>query len=110
MQSPNKKAMSVAEQAYVAIVASLPCSVCDLPGPSEVHEEAQGNWFSACALCTSCHRGSLLGWHGQKRAFLLRKLSILDVIAITVRRVFEITNPTPAQKIRARAAINKGAS
>jgi len=110
MQSPNKQAPTVAEASYIALVRSLPCSVCDCAGPCEVHEIKQGQWFTSIALCASCHRGALLGLHGQMRAWKLRKMDELDALAETVQRVFELLKPTPAQQIRAKRAIKIGAS
>ena len=109
MQSPNKTAPTVAEASYIAMVASLPCSVCDGAGPSEVHEVKQGQWFTSIALCTACHRGALLGLHGQMRAWKLRKMEELDALAVTMRRIFEILKPTPAQQRRLDHAIKTGA-
>lgn len=91
MQSKNKPAMSREERAHVERVKLLPCSVCDGGGgeaaPSEAHEIEQGNWWTAIALCESCHRGPLLGWHGDKRAWLIRKMKELDALAVTIRRL-----------------------
>jgi hypothetical protein len=106
MQTKNKKAKTVAENDYVSIVAGLDCSVCDSTGPSEVHEIKQGQWFTSCALCPSCHRGPLLGLHGQRRAWLLRKMDETDALAITIQRVFLSMKPALVQAVRARAAIN----
>lgn len=109
MQSPNKVAPTVAEGMYLAMVARLPCSLCDARGPSEVHEIKQGQWFTSIALCYACHRSPFLGLHGQKRMWLIKKMDEMDALAITVKRIFEFLNPTPAQQIRAVAAIKKGA-
>jgi hypothetical protein len=91
MQSKNKPSMTTAEREYVRLVKLCPCSVCDAGGgegaPSEAHEIDQGKWWLSVALCESCHRGSLMGWHGQKRAFAIRKMDILDALAVTIRRV-----------------------
>jgi hypothetical protein len=91
MQSKNKAPMTTAEREYVRLVKLCPCSVCDSGGgegaPSEAHEIDQGKWWLSVALCESCHRGALMGWHGQKRAFTIRKMDILDALAVTIRRV-----------------------
>lgn len=91
MQSKGKAAMTAAEREYVRLVKLCPCSVCDAGGgeaaPSEAHEIEQGKWWLSIALCASCHRGSLLGLHGQRRAWLIRKLTELDALATTIRRV-----------------------
>lgn len=90
MQSRNKHAPNAAERAHIARVALLPCSVCNQAGPCEVHEIRQGQWFTAVALCTDCHRGSVLGLHGQRRAWLVRKMDELDALAVTVRRLMSV--------------------
>lgn len=87
MQSKNKKAPTVAERDHIERVKELPCSVCDEHGPSDAHEIKQGQWFTAVALCKSCHQGSLLGLHGQRRAWTLRKMDELDALAVTIQRL-----------------------
>lgn len=87
MQSKNKKAPTVAEREHIERVKELPCSVCDEHGPSDAHEIKQGQWFTAVALCKSCHQGSLLGLHGQRRAWTLRKMDELDALAVTIQRL-----------------------
>lgn len=89
MQSRNKKSPTVSERRHIKRVASLPCSLCNRPPPSEVHEMRQGCWYTSMALCTECHRGSVLGLHGQRRAWAVRKMDECDALAITVQRVIE---------------------
>ncbi|PUE21843.1 hypothetical protein B9Z43_01285 [Limnohabitans sp. MMS-10A-192] len=89
MQSKNKRPPTVAERRHIEAVKALPCSVCDANGPCDAHEIKQGQWFSAVALCKECHQGPLMGWHGQKRAWAIRKMDELDALAVTVRRLFE---------------------
>lgn len=86
MWSINKRKPTPTEAEHILRVKALPCSVCDAPGPSEAHEIRQGQWFSAVALCTSCHRGPMLGLHGQRRMWALRKMDEIDALAITIRR------------------------
>lgn len=90
MQSKNKKAPTVAERDHIERVKELPCSVCDEHGPSDAHEIKQGQWFTAVALCRSCHQGSLLGLHGQRRAWTLRKMDELDALAVTIQRLMTV--------------------
>lgn len=87
MQSKNKKPPTAAEARHIERVAGLPCSVCDAPPPSEVHEIKQGQWFTSCALCTLCHRGPILGLHGQRRMWAVKKMDELDALAKTVERL-----------------------
>jgi len=90
MQSKNKRAPTAVEKRHIARVKSLPCSVCDAPGPSEAHEQKQGAWFTSVALCSECHRDDNMGWHGQRRAWKIRKMEIGDALDITLRRSFQI--------------------
>lgn len=100
MQSKNKATQTAAEREYVRLVKLLPCSVCDSGGgeaaPSEAHEIKQGQWFTSVALCESCHRGPLLGLHGQKRMWDLKKMDELDALAITIQRLIHRKNGSRA--------------
>jgi hypothetical protein len=87
MQSKNKKPMTTDERFHVERVKSLPCSVCDSPGPSAAHEIKQGQWFTAIALCQRCHQHPRQGWHGERAIWKLRKMNELDALAVTIRRV-----------------------
>lgn len=87
MRSPNAKALTQAERAHLAQVKALPCSVCDAQGPSDAHHIKQGQHFTAVALCRDCHQGSVMGLHGQRRAWLIRKMDELDALAVTLRRL-----------------------
>lgn len=73
------------EREHLAKVKSLPCSVCSAPGPSEAHHVKQSSAYLCVALCADCHRGGLLGLHGQRRAWSLRKMDEMDALAVTVR-------------------------
>lgn len=87
MRSKNQPAMTAAESAHVARVKSLPCSVCDAPGPSDAHHIEQGQHFTTVALCKSCHQGPFLGWHGQRRAWAICKMNELDALGVTIKRL-----------------------
>ena len=87
MQSKNKRPPTASERQHIARVAALPCSICDAEGPSEVHEPKQGLWWVSMALCPSCHRDGLLGWHGQRRMWKLKKMDELDAIGVTISRL-----------------------
>lgn len=89
MQSKNKKTPTYLEGLHIERVKWLPCSVCDAPAPSDCHEIKQGQWYSAVALCKDCHQGPLLGLHGQRRAWAIRKMDEVDALAVTVRRLME---------------------
>lgn len=76
-----------AERRHLARVKELPCSVCDTPGPSEAHHIEQGLQYTCVALCPDCHRGPVMGLHGQKRAWAIRKLTELDALNKTIERL-----------------------
>ena len=89
MRSKNSKSLTVSERAHILRVKFLPCSVCDAPGPSDAHHIKQGQHFSVVALCKECHQGSVLGLHGQRRAWAVRKMDELDALAVTIQRLTE---------------------
>ena len=93
MQSKNKKAPTVAEKEHIERVKRLACSVCDAPPPSEAHEIKQGQWWTSVGLCPSCHRGPLLGLHGQRRMWAIKKMDELDALAVTIERLMEHAAP-----------------
>lgn len=76
-----------AEKLHVEAVKSLPCSVCDMPAPSEAHHIRQDNPYTLVALCTECHRGAHDGWHGKKAIWRVKKMDELDALAITFKRL-----------------------
>lgn len=82
--------ISLKEHEYLQKVKSLPCSVCDEPGPSDAHHIKQGLQYTCVALCKSCHQGSMMGWHGQKRMWAIKKMEELDALNVTVRRVLAL--------------------
>ena len=78
-------------QQGLALVKSLPCSVCDAPGPSDAHHIEQGLQFTCVALCEDCHRGPLLGLHGQRRMWAIKKMNELAALNVTIQRIREST-------------------
>ena len=78
------------ERAWVGMVKEQPCSVCEAPGPSDAHHIKQGLHYTCVALCKSCHQGSMMGWHGQKRAWAIAKMDELAALNVTIKNV--ITN------------------
>jgi len=80
--------MNAAERRWVQLVKEQPCSVCGQAGPSDAHHIKQGKHFTVVALCKSCHQGSMMGWHGQKRAWAIAKMDELDALNITIKNVF----------------------
>lgn len=79
--------LNAKERKHLASVKELPCSVCDAPGPSEAHHIKQGRQFTAIALCPDCHRDGFMGWHGQKRAWAIRKMDETDALNVTIERL-----------------------
>lgn len=86
--------LTAAERQHLALVKMLPCSVCDAPGPSDAHHIEQGLQYTCVALCKSCHQGALMGWHGQKRAWAIKKMGELDALNVTIQRLLE-SNKNP---------------
>ncbi len=84
--------MNALERHWVARVKEAPCSVCGQAGPSDAHHIKQGNHFTVVALCKSCHQGSKMGWHGEKRAWAIAKMDELDALNVTIKNVFAETN------------------
>jgi len=79
--------MNAKEKAYVGLVKLMPCSVCEAPAPSDAHHVKQHRQYTVVALCKSCHQGSKMGWHGEKRAWAIAKMDELDALNKTVENV-----------------------
>ena len=79
--------MNAQERRWVAIVKEQPCSVCGQAGPSDAHHIKQGNHYTCVALCKSCHQGSMMGWHGQKRAWAIAKMDENDALNATLANI-----------------------
>lgn len=79
--------LSARERVHLGRVKQLACSVCDAPGPSEAHHAKQGLHYTAIALCVDCHRGPLMGWHGQRRMWAIRKMDELAALDVTISRL-----------------------
>ena len=77
------------ERKHLARVKELPCSVCDASGPSDAHHVKQHRQYTCVALCKDCHQGSVMGWHGQKRMWSLKKMDEIDALNITIARLLE---------------------
>lgn len=81
--------MTAVERMWVQRVKEQECSVCAAPGPSDAHHIKQGNHFTVVALCKSCHQGSKMGWHGEKRAWAIAKMDENDALNVTISNVFK---------------------
>ena len=78
--------LTARERAHIQKVKELPCSLCDLPGPSDAHHIKQALQFCVVALCPSCHTG-VMGIHGQKRMWAIKKMDELDALSETLARI-----------------------
>ena len=81
--------LTAKQRAHVLRVKELPCSVCDAPPPSDAHHIKQHRQYTVVALCKDCHQGSLMGWHGQKRMWAIKKMDELDALNITIERLLD---------------------
>ena len=79
--------LNSSERRWVALVKEQPCSVCGQPGPSDAHHIKQGLHYTCVALCKSCHQGSKMGWHGEKRAWAIAKMAEIDALNVTIGNV-----------------------
>jgi len=77
------------QRAHIARVKLLPCSVCNTPGPSDAHHIEQALQYCVVALCKSCHQGALMGWHGQRRMWAMKKMNELGALNVTIQRLME---------------------
>ena len=80
-----------AQKEYMDKVAQMPCATCGAEGVHIHHiREGQGmaqrasNWL-VVPLCPACHTGSR-GIHGDKSMMRLKKLTELDLLAMTIER------------------------
>lgn len=85
--------MSAASKRHLARVHEIPCVVCGAI-PVEAHHAREGqgmaqrgsDWLVA-ALCPDCHRGSR-GLHGDKSMMRIHKFDELDLVAMTLERIY----------------------
>jgi len=77
--------LNAAERKHVGKVKELPCAVCGQEGPSDAHHIKQHRQYTVVALCKSCHQGSIMGIHGQKRAWAIAKMDELDALNQTLK-------------------------
>ena len=81
--------LTAKQREHVGRVKELPCSVCDAPPPSDAHHVKQHRQYTVVALCKDCHQGSILGWHGQKRMWAIKKIDEIDALNVTIERLME---------------------
>jgi hypothetical protein len=88
-QMEMNNSLTAKERKHLARVKELPCSVCDASGPSDAHHVKQHRQYTCVALCKDCHQGPVMGWHGQKRMWSLKKMDEIDALNITIQRLIE---------------------
>jgi hypothetical protein len=81
--------LTAKQREHVGRVKELSCSVCDAPPPSDAHHIKQHRQYTVVALCKDCHQGAVMGWHGQKRMWAIKKMDELDALNITIERLME---------------------
>jgi hypothetical protein len=81
--------LNAAERAHLGRVKELACSVCDAPGPSDAHHIDQALQYTCIALCKDCHQGPRMGWHGEKAAWKIRKMTEIDALNVTIQRLMK---------------------
>jgi hypothetical protein len=81
--------LTAKQREHVGRVKELPCSICDAPPPSDAHHIKQHRQYTVVALCKDCHQGSVMGWHGQKRMWAIKKMDELDALNVTIERLME---------------------
>lgn len=86
--------MSAKDKAHIGRVKELPCALCGASGPSDAHHILEGRTpgrkspdMLVIPLCKDCHQGSHNGIHGQRRMWNVMRLSELDCLADTVRKL-----------------------
>ena len=84
--------LTAKQREHIGRVKALPCSVCDEPGPSDAHHVKQHQQYTVVALCKSCHQGPMMGWHGQKRMWAIKKMDMGDALNVTIERLMEKLN------------------
>jgi hypothetical protein len=79
--------LTAKQREHIGNVKMMNCSVCDAPGPSDGHHIEQSLQYCVIPLCKDCHQGSFNGLHGQKRAWILRKMTELDALNKTIQNL-----------------------
>lgn len=87
--------MTKGERKHIERVKSLPCGLCDAPGPSSAHHVRTGQGMGQRAghyctipLCYPCHQGEE-GFHGSKALWNVYRKTELDVLDQTIGRLMK---------------------
>ena len=81
--------LTAKQREHVGRVKELACSVCDAPPPCDAHHIKQHRQYTVVALCKDCHQGAVMGWHGQKRMWAIKKMDELDALNVTIERLLD---------------------
>ena len=89
---------TAAESRHLGRIKQLPCALCERLGqqqtsPTEANHPREGqgmaqrssDWL-AYPLCYECHRGDN-GLHGNRSLFHIAKVSEMDLLADTIRKL-----------------------
>lgn len=79
--------LTAKQREHIGNIKLMNCSVCDAPGISDAHHIEQSLQYCVIPLCKDCHQGSFNGLHGQKRAWILRKMTELDALNKTIQNL-----------------------
>jgi len=71
------------QRMHIGNVKLLPCSVCDLPGPSEAHHIEQKLQYCVVSLCKECHNSL----HGMKLIWNVKKMDEIKALNVTIERL-----------------------
>ena len=72
----------------MAKIKEMSCGVCNASPPSDAHHIVQHNQYLCIPLCKDCHQGSFNGIHGQARIWKVMKLDEMDVLNLTLAKLF----------------------
>jgi hypothetical protein len=82
---------NAAEKEHMARIKSLPCGVCDEPGPSDAHHITdcgrRVSHYATIPLCKSCHQDARNGIHGMGIMWKVMKKTDLLVLAETIEKL-----------------------
>jgi hypothetical protein len=81
--------LTAKERKHLGRVKELPCSVCDVEGPSEAHHIKQYRQWVCISLCKDCHTGGRNGLHGERLMWKLKKMDEIDALNVTIQRLLE---------------------
>ncbi len=83
----NSKNIPAHARAHLLRVKEMNCVICGQSGPGDAHHIEQRLHYLTLPLCKDCHTGGFSGIHGQKRAWTVRKMTELDALNETIRRL-----------------------